>query len=1099
MPADATDGTELFAGGGEMGRRMRAMDWASTPLGPVATWPQSLKTAVRITLTCRQPMFVWWGPALVNLYNDAYRSVLGARHPGSLGQSAPEIWSEIWDEVGPRAESAIRRNEGTFDEGLLLLMRRYGYPEETYFTFSYSPVPDDRGVPSGLICACFEDTGRIVGERQLAVLRDLAARTADARTEDDVCRISAACLAVSPRDVPFALIYRLDAACERAVLAGQAGIRPGHAAAPEAIALTDAAAPWPVARVIGDHAPATVPALDQRFAELPSGAWPEPPREAVVLPIGPAGQAGHGGALVVGCNPYRPQDEGYRGFLDLAAGQIASALANARAHEQERRRAEALAELDRAKTAFFSNVSHEFRTPLTLMLGPLEAVLGDGEVPAKARAELEVIHRNGLRLLRLVNTLLDFSRIEAGRMTASYRPIDLAPLTAELVSNFRSACDQAGLRLATDCPPLPRPVHVDVDMWEKIVLNLVSNAFKFTFAGGIAVSLAQAPDGAGIELVVCDTGVGIAADDLPRLFERFHRVEGVRGRTHEGSGIGLALVRELARMHGGDMSVSSAPGRGSTFTVRIPYGATDPLPDAGEAKPSGRASVFVAEAMRWLPGRQGDGTDPAIPFELDPQEEVPARPGAGPRPVVLVADDNADMRDYLRALLAPHFDVRIVADGEAALATLRAERPDIVLTDAMMPRLDGFGLIRAIRADQSLADLPVIMLSARAGEDAKVVGLDAGADDYLVKPFAARELVARLRANLHAVDHRRQALARERELRVQADAMRDRFETLIEHLPDGAGLIDRDGFVLLCNPEFRRLLPQGRAAFALSRDADGDPVWFAHDETGRRLEPHRYPGARALRGEVVRGIEFVRRDTDGSERWVRVGAIPIRDGAGEVTSALVVMHDVDEEKRATERQRLLLEELNHRAKNTLAIVQSISAQTLRSAPDPEAFRTSFQNRIQALARAHDLLTHGAWQGTSLRALADLTLGPYGGAGGRVRIDGPAVSLAPGVAISLHLAFHELATNAAKYGALSVADGRIDLTWAVERGTPPALKLVWVERDGPTVRPPTRRGFGSRMIERGLAHELDCDVSLAFDSAGVRCRIALPLSPRIVAA
>src|SRR5581483_662510 len=299
---------------------------------------------------------------------------------------------------------------------------------------------------------------------------------------------------------------------------------------------------------------------------------------AVILPIQPTGETGRSGVLIVGLNPFRLFDEDYRSFLGLVAGQIAAAIANAQAYEEERRRAEALAELDRAKTAFFSNVSHEFRTPLTLMLGPIEDLLAYGR-DDELHSQLRLVHRNGMRLLRLVNSLLDFSRIEAGRMQACYEPTDLGQFSVEIASSFRSVIERAGLRLDISCVDLGVPVHIDRDMWEKILLNLVSNAFKFTFEGTIAVSVRPAEDGRFALVQVADTGIGISSDELPRLFERFHRVEGAEGRSFEGSGIGLALVQELVKLHGGQISAESEPAVGTTFTVTLPFGQKHLPPD----------------------------------------------------------------------------------------------------------------------------------------------------------------------------------------------------------------------------------------------------------------------------------------------------------------------------------------------------------------------------------------------------------------------------------------------------------------------------------------------------------------------------------------
>jgi signal transduction histidine kinase len=782
-----------LAGGGELGALMRATDWSRTSLGPVEDWPQALRTSVRILLTSRQPMFVWWGDELINLYNDAYRSIVGGKHPWALGQPASAVWREIWDQVGPRARQAMTANEGTYDEALLLIMERHGYREETYYTFSYSPVPDDTGQVGGILCANTDDTQRIIGARQIALLRELAARSTDARTIAEACRLSAQALETNPRDLPFALIYLLDADRRRVVLAGSSGISGDHSAAPFEVPL-DAGAVWPFAEVLHTHSPALVSDLDA-LAPLPHGAWDRPPHKAIVLPIAPSGKTGRSGVLVAGLNPYRLFDDGYQGFLGLVAGQIAAAIASAQAYEEERRRAEALAELDRAKTVFFSNVSHEFRTPLALMLGPLEELLSEETGDAASQRNLVgVAYRNGVRLLKLVNSLLDFARIEAGRVQASYVPLDLAALTVDLASSFRSATDKVGLRFIVRCEPLPQPVYVDRDMWEKVVLNLISNAFKFTFQGEIAVELAPSPDGTMARLTVRDTGTGTPGDEMPRLFERFHRVEGARGRTHEGTGIGLALVQELVKLHGGSISVESELGEGSAFTVQIPFGSAHLAPERTGSAPSGaastatRAEAYVDEALGWLgpevemlpaigqASGQRDALSPWLPSDLGRA----AAPDSRGR--VLLADDNADMRAYIQRLLAPHFDVEAVPDGEQALASALRHPPDLVLSDIMMPGVGGFALLKALRREPATSTLPVILLSARAGEESRVEGIEAGADDYLVKPFTARELLARVTTHLEMSLLRRQAAERERELRQDAEAARERATAALEAL-----------------------------------------------------------------------------------------------------------------------------------------------------------------------------------------------------------------------------------------------------------------------------------------------------------------------------
>ncbi|GAB4195856.1 MAG: hypothetical protein Fur006_42730 [Coleofasciculaceae cyanobacterium] len=566
---------DWLIGGGEMGEIIRAMDWSQTPLGAIASWPQSLRTTVSILLNSRYPMFIFWGSKLVKIYNDGYRPILGStKHPSALGKPGPEVWPEIWDTIGPMVDEVIAQGKATWSDNLLLFMHRSGYSEEVYFTFSYSPVQDESGGVGGMFCACTETTQQVLGERRLRTLRDLAAQTVEAKSVEAACQIAMKTLAHNPADIPFALLYLLEAEGNHAILAGTTAIAPNTTASPARIELSDLtqACNWSLARVARTAQSTPIIDVIERFGALPGGLWHDPPHTALIVPIASPGQERPAGLLVAGISARRALDDDYQGFLELVAGQIASAIADARAYEAERQRAEALAELDRAKTIFFSNVSHEFRTPLTLMLAPAEDALADTDAPLPPiqRDRIKLVQRNGLRLLKLVNTLLDFSRIEAGRIQAVYEPIDLASLTAELASTFRSLIEHAGMSLLVDCPPLPEAIYVDREMWEKIVLNLLSNAFKFTLTGTITVRLQGFED--RVELAVADTGIGIPPDEIPHLFERFHRVKGARGRSFEGSGIGLSLVQELVKLHGGSVRANSQLERGSCFTVSIPTG-----------------------------------------------------------------------------------------------------------------------------------------------------------------------------------------------------------------------------------------------------------------------------------------------------------------------------------------------------------------------------------------------------------------------------------------------------------------------------------------------------------------------------------------------
>ena len=785
--------------GGELGRLIHQHDWSQTPLGPIEYWPQSLKTSVDLMLSSQHPMWIGWGPDIRFLYNDAYIHVLSlAKHPWALGRPAAEVWAEIWNICGPLADKVFQKGEASFMDEVRLFMNRGDFVEETYYSFSYSPIRDEFGNVAGLFCPSTEVTPKVLNARRLGTLSELSANVLVQRTTDGACASAAAILARNPDDIPFSVLYLIDRAAHTAHLKETSGIPKGLALlSPESVDLSCGPQQhilWPFAHVIRMGRSVVVPV--RNVEGLPLGLADQAISEALALPLISPGEERPIGVLIAGVNPSRRLDPEYRTFYELIAVQVATAIQNAHAAEEERKHIEALAELDRAKTAFFSNVSHELRTPLTLMLGPVENLLAENSIPPAAKEQLDLASRNGSRLLRLVNTLLDFSRIEAGRMQATYEPTDLAATTVELASVFRSATERAGLCLELDCPRLPEAVFVDREMWEKIVLNLLSNAFKFTFEGTITVSLSKV--GSCAELRVSDTGVGIAPEQLPRLFERFHRIENTRSRTHEGSGIGLALVQELTKLHGGSVRVESIVGQGSTFIVSVPTGK-DHLPAnrIGGERQLGTTSVgavpFVEEALRWLPDSDFSGAE-AIAAESE-CKDAPYSPALRAdsahlaRPRVLVADDNADMRQYLVRLLAPHYAVQAFPDGHAALAAARRSPPDLVLTDVMMPNLDGFGLLNELRSDLRTKTVPVILLSARAGEDSRVEGIEQFADDYLVKPFTARELLVRVSTHLKMAKVRSEAAELERRLRAHADLERNRLRESFTLAPAAMALL----------------------------------------------------------------------------------------------------------------------------------------------------------------------------------------------------------------------------------------------------------------------------------------------------------------------
>jgi signal transduction histidine kinase len=496
-----------------MGRRMAEMDWASSPLGPPGEWPDELVTAVATMLASGAQIMIFFGPEYCALYNDAYIPVTGSKHPDFLGQPARAMWAETYSLLEDLFGRVHRTGSAYFATDHQFMVERHGFLEETYFDISYDPIRRSDDVLSGIFCIVSETTFRVIGERRVRTLSALGSRLAGAGDESAMIAEAAAVLGENRADLPFARL------------------------------ILDPAAMPPGVREAAMNGHGGTIALREIVADPP----PTAADQALVLPVMVG--ASVSGVLVVGVSRLLALDRSYRDFLQLAVAQLSRAVANLRAYELERSRVAELAALDHAKTAFFSNVSHEFRTPLTLILGPLEDLLDDPRLPAADRERLLPMQRNGMRLLKLVNTMLDFSRLESGRMDADYRPTDLADYTARLASTFRSAAERAGLELVVDTPPLPEPVYVDREMWEKIVLNLLSNAVKFTAAGTIELRM-WAEEGRAV-LAVRDTGVGVPAAECALLFERFHRVTGAWSRTHEGTGIGLALVRELAVLHGG--------------------------------------------------------------------------------------------------------------------------------------------------------------------------------------------------------------------------------------------------------------------------------------------------------------------------------------------------------------------------------------------------------------------------------------------------------------------------------------------------------------------------------------------------------------------
>lgn len=877
---------QFLAGGGEMGERIRNFDWSKTPLGAIEQWTVSLKTTVSIVLNSRHPMFVWWGNHLINIYNDAYSPLLGTKHPQALGFSAEKAWAEIWQQgIGERVKTVFE-GKSTFDENLMLIMNRKGYEEESYFTFSYSPVHDAYGAVEGLFCAVTEETTRIINERALSTLRDLGAVVFDEESLDVIYRNVAAALEKNNKDFPFGIVYKIKDDGTSAAPAAWAGLDKEQSVFPNFVDIINPGKnsfnfckAYQTNKII-------VSENNGRRKNLPTGFWDTDATHFIHIPVSAAGKDHPYAIISSALNPYRKFDDTYRQFCELIKDRVSLEINKMTALEEERKRAEALIEIDKAKTTFFSNISHEFRTPLTLILGPLEDLMQqkNGELPPRSKENIEVTHRNALRLLRLVNMLLEFSRIEAGRMKAHYQPLNLSRLTADLASNFRPVIEKAGLEFNVQCNKDCK-TYTDAEMWEKIVLNLISNAFKYTLHGKINVSLQEENNHAILK--VEDSGAGIPEKELPHIFERFHRIENTAGRTHEGTGIGLSLVNELVQMHGGTITVMSKEGSGSIFTVSIPCGkahlpAEQIFEEENFSFNKNLSQVFITEAS----GFDNKNTDEQLSsltaeqkFRIASNDEIKNNKPYN----ILVADDNADMRSYIQQLLSKHYHVSFAANGKEALKKIHSQKIDIVLSDIMMPVMDGIALLKAIKENAATEKIPVILLSARAGEEAKIEGLEQGADDYLVKPFSARELLARIQSQLRIVQLRMQFESRVRNIFQQAPV-----GIMIFHGPDLITELANDIALDILGKKNEEII--GKSFWEIYPDvkAQGfEEITNAVVQTGKAFHAVQTPVEYNKNGEKITSyFDFTYE--------------PLRKLDGTVEGIMCVMIDVTESKKAEE-------------------------------------------------------------------------------------------------------------------------------------------------------------------------------------------------------
>jgi len=708
-----TDGA--WDGAAAMRSVYQQVDWSATALGPQETWPALLRLVADLCLDSDSPVLIGWGPDLLMLYNEAYIPLLGAeKHPWALGRPASEVKPRLWPAEEERVHDIMQTGRPYHLDDQLLIIERRGYPEEAYFSLSISALRDADGTIVGVFTAISEPTWHVQYERRLQALRRLG--TVSITADDSLastCRAALEVIGKTRASVPFAAVFLRDLASQGPRRAAGYGFDEAAAASCELVELAPTSGP--VLHVLEHGGTELVSGLRERYPNVfaPGPLGPLTPDQAFVLPVIMLGARKPLGVLVLGVNPYLRPDDSYTAFAVMASRQLGVMVTDAVSYQGELKRQQALQELERARTEFFQNITHELRAPLTMLLMPLQDILVEPGVvlPAAARDTVETSVRAGDRLQRVVDALLDISRVESSALIPYREEIDLVLATLDVVEGFRPTAE-GRLNLRVDMPTDPLRAYVDRTMWTTIVGNLVNNALKFTADGEVAVILSG--DDSHVLLTVADTGIGIPHDKQTAIFERFNR--GTAGDQHPGSGIGLALVAELTSAHGGTVEVDSEPGAGSRFIVRLP-------------RYNGSQVDLAADSAAASDGEQDTGD----------------------RPRLLIIEDEPDLRTYLTRLFSKDgYAVEAVGDAENAHAWLENNPdnpPDMVITDVMLPGQSGLDLLAMIRQDDQLARLPVVVLTARADAESAVAAFAAGADDFVSKPFNSAELLARVRAH----------------------------------------------------------------------------------------------------------------------------------------------------------------------------------------------------------------------------------------------------------------------------------------------------------------------------------------------------------------
>jgi signal transduction histidine kinase/CheY-like chemotaxis protein/HPt (histidine-containing phosphotransfer) domain-containing protein len=679
-----------FPGSTEMHGRVNAHNWSTSPLGPVEHWSHSLKTLVGTVLASRYPMILSWGPQYTQIYNDGYSELIGRKHPDDLGADLRKSLEEGWDVLGPLVDSAIETGVATWIPALQLLLERHGYREESYFSVSHAPAMDDDGSKTGMLAICNEVTQQVIDERRLGLMRDISIESENHRDFETITARLLDVVSTNALDVPFISLF----------LNHDDDLR--HAAGSNDAVLRDPSFWKSIGLCNGVASVLRIPA----DADFTGGPWGDAVQQAIAQPLAPPNTSSPIGMIVYGVSPNRALDTTYRSFFDTLTRQIAVSIGNVIAYQQERERVFALQELDRVKTAFFNNMSHEMRTPLNAIVGG-STLLAGTPLDATQIEYMQMIQTSSNHLLSIINDFLDYAKLDARKVEyhqASFEIRTWLTDTIDLVS-VRAQEKSLELRCHVD-DSVPRFGMGDEGRLRQVVLNLLSNAVKFTHSG--SVSIYASHSGETLCFQVSDTGEGIPPDRIESVFEAFSQAT---SSVSTGTGLGLSITRSLVEGMGGSVEVTSTLGAGSTFIVNIPVARTDTPP-------------VVA---------------PTDDYDTTFATRHPHH--------ILVAEDHPVNQKVITALLGRlGYSVDIADDGIQAVEMVLRNDYDLVLMDVQMPKLDGLTAARQIADALPAPQRPrVVALTANARHEDREQALAAGMSGYMTKPITmpvlARTLV----------------------------------------------------------------------------------------------------------------------------------------------------------------------------------------------------------------------------------------------------------------------------------------------------------------------------------------------------------------------